>query len=50
VQVLGKLVAQRQLPKLWEARSRLVAQFDAARAAVGLEDANARARHPAAGA
>jgi tryptophan 2,3-dioxygenase len=33
VQVLGKLVAQRQLPKLWEARSRLVAQFDAERAA-----------------
>jgi tryptophan 2,3-dioxygenase len=31
VSVLGKLVAQRQLPKLWEARSRLVAQFDAER-------------------
>jgi hypothetical protein len=29
--VLGKLVAQRQLPKLWEARSRLVQQFDAER-------------------
>jgi len=33
VQVLGKLVAQRQLPKLWEARSRLVQLFDAERAA-----------------
>jgi tryptophan 2,3-dioxygenase len=33
VQVLGKLVAQRQLPKLWEARSRLVELFDAERAA-----------------
>jgi tryptophan 2,3-dioxygenase len=32
VQVLGKLVAQRQLPKLWEARGRLVQQFDAERA------------------
>ena len=29
VQVLGKLVAQRQLPKLWEVRSRLVELFDA---------------------
>jgi tryptophan 2,3-dioxygenase len=29
VQVLGKLIAQRQLPKLWEVRSRLVEQFDA---------------------
>jgi tryptophan 2,3-dioxygenase len=29
VQVLGKLIAQRQLPKLWEARSRLVELFDA---------------------
>ncbi len=33
VQVLGKLVAQRQLPKLWEARSRLVQLFDGERAA-----------------
>jgi tryptophan 2,3-dioxygenase len=29
VQVLGKLIAQRQLPKLWEVRSRLIEQFDA---------------------
>jgi tryptophan 2,3-dioxygenase len=28
VQVLGKLIAQRQLPKLWQARSRLVEIFD----------------------
>jgi tryptophan 2,3-dioxygenase len=33
VQVLGKLVAQRQLPRLWEVRSRLVELFDAERAA-----------------
>ncbi len=31
VQVLGKLIAQRQLPKLWETRSRLVQLFDAER-------------------
>ena len=31
VQVLGKLVAQRGLPKLWEARARLVELFDAER-------------------
>ena len=31
VQVLGKLVAQRQLPRLWETRSRLVELFDAER-------------------
>jgi tryptophan 2,3-dioxygenase len=31
VQVLGKLIAQRQLPKLWEIRSRLVQLFDAER-------------------
>src|SRR2546421_737847 len=31
VQVLGKLIAQRQLPKLWETRSRLVELFDAER-------------------
>jgi len=35
VQVLGKLVAQRQLPKLWEARSRLVERFDSERAVSG---------------
>jgi tryptophan 2,3-dioxygenase len=29
VQVLGRLVAQRQLPKLWDVRSRLVELFDA---------------------
>jgi tryptophan 2,3-dioxygenase len=29
VQVLGKLIAQRQLPKLWEVRARLVEQFAA---------------------
>jgi tryptophan 2,3-dioxygenase len=33
VQVLGKLIAQRQLPKLWDARSELVKLFDAERAA-----------------
>jgi tryptophan 2,3-dioxygenase len=33
VQVLGKLIAQRQLPKLWDTRSRLVELFDAERAA-----------------
>lgn len=31
VQVLGKLIAQRQLPRLWEIRSRLVELFDAER-------------------
>jgi tryptophan 2,3-dioxygenase len=31
VQVLGKLVAQRQLPKLWDVRSRLVELFEAER-------------------
>jgi tryptophan 2,3-dioxygenase len=35
VQVLGKLVAQRQLPKLWEVRSRLVELFDAERGSSG---------------
>ena len=29
VQVLGKLIAQRQIPKLWDVRSRLVELFDA---------------------
>jgi tryptophan 2,3-dioxygenase len=33
VQVLGKLIAQRQLPKLWEVRSRLVELFEAERQA-----------------
>jgi tryptophan 2,3-dioxygenase len=33
VQVLGKLIAQRQVPKLWDARSELVKLFDAERAA-----------------
>jgi tryptophan 2,3-dioxygenase len=28
VQVLGKLIAQRQLPKLWETRSRLIAEYE----------------------
>jgi tryptophan 2,3-dioxygenase len=37
VQVLGKLIAQRQLPKLWQTRSRLVELFDAERAAAGDE-------------
>jgi tryptophan 2,3-dioxygenase len=32
VQVLGKLIAQRQMPKLWQTRSRLVELFDAERA------------------
>jgi tryptophan 2,3-dioxygenase len=32
VQVLGKLISQRQLPKLWDTRSRLVELFDAERA------------------
>jgi tryptophan 2,3-dioxygenase len=32
VQVLGKLIAQRQLPRLWEARSRLTELFEAERA------------------
>jgi tryptophan 2,3-dioxygenase len=32
VQALGKLIVQRQLPKLWEVRSRLVELFDAERA------------------
>jgi tryptophan 2,3-dioxygenase len=35
VQVLGKLIAQRQIPKLWETRSRLVELFDAEREASG---------------
>jgi tryptophan 2,3-dioxygenase len=33
VQVLAKLIAQRQLPRLWETRSRLVELFDAEREA-----------------
>jgi tryptophan 2,3-dioxygenase len=35
VQVLGKLISQRQLPKLWEVRERLVELFDAEHAADG---------------
>ena len=35
VQVLGKLIAQRQLPKLWDTRSRLVELFDAERSGGG---------------
>jgi tryptophan 2,3-dioxygenase len=35
VQVLGKLIAQRQLPKLWEVRSRLVELFETEREAGG---------------
>ena len=35
VQVLGKLIAQRQMPKLWQTRSQLVELFDAERAASG---------------
>ena len=31
VQVLGKLIAQRQMPRLWETRSRLVELFEAER-------------------
>ena len=31
VQVLGKLIAQRQIPKLWDVRSRLGELFDAER-------------------
>jgi tryptophan 2,3-dioxygenase len=38
VQVLGKLIAQRQLPKLWDTRSRLVELFDAERAAGTTEE------------
>ncbi len=42
VQVLGKLIAQRQLPKLWEVRSRLVELFEAERSEGG-GDASGRA-------
>ena len=35
VQVLGKLIAQRSLPKLWEVRSRLVELFEAERSGGG---------------
>jgi tryptophan 2,3-dioxygenase len=34
VQVLGKLIAQRQLPKLWDVRARLVELFEAERGTV----------------
>ncbi len=43
VQVLGKLIAQRQLPKLWEVRSRLVELFDAERGGGRTPELNARA-------
>jgi tryptophan 2,3-dioxygenase len=33
VQVLGKLIAQRQMPRLWDTRSRLVELFEAERSA-----------------
>jgi hypothetical protein len=35
VQMLAKLIGQRQLPKLWEVRDRLVELFDEERAAAG---------------
>jgi tryptophan 2,3-dioxygenase len=35
VQVLGKLIAQRQIPRLWKTRSTLVELFDAERGAEG---------------
>ena len=35
VQVLGKLIAQRSFPKLWEVRSRLVELFEAERSGSG---------------
>ncbi|HYZ80296.1 MAG TPA: tryptophan 2,3-dioxygenase family protein [Solirubrobacteraceae bacterium] len=43
VQVLGRLIAQRQLPKLWELRSRLVEIFEAERSARGGDEDRARA-------
>ncbi len=42
VQVLGKLIAQRQLPRLWEVRSRLVELFDAERSRPPAEDERSR--------
>ena len=36
VAVLGKLIAQRQLPELWRARAALVEAFDAQRAPAGM--------------
>ena len=47
VQVLGKLISQRQLPKLWDTRSRLVELFDAERAAAGAGVSGASAAGPA---
>jgi tryptophan 2,3-dioxygenase len=41
VQVLGKLIAQRNLPKLWEVRSRLVELFDEERRAAEAGDPGA---------
>jgi tryptophan 2,3-dioxygenase len=35
VQIMGKLIAQRQLPKMWEVRDRLVEIFEAERASGG---------------
>jgi tryptophan 2,3-dioxygenase len=35
IQVLGKLIAQRQMPRLWEVRGRLVELFDAEQKAAG---------------
>lgn len=39
VAVLGKLIAQRQLPDLWKARATLVERFDAGKAGEGLGEA-----------
>jgi hypothetical protein len=38
VAVLGKLIAQRQLPDLWKARATLVERFDAGKAGEGASD------------
>jgi tryptophan 2,3-dioxygenase len=45
VQVLGKLIAQRQLPKLWDVRARLVELFEAERDAAPGGEGGARERH-----
>jgi tryptophan 2,3-dioxygenase len=45
VQVLGKLIAQRSLPKLWEVRSRLVDLFEAERSG-GSEGGGSAAGRP----
>jgi tryptophan 2,3-dioxygenase len=44
VQVLGKLIAQRQLPKLWDVRARLVEIFEAERGGGGGDSGGAGAR------